>query len=239
MEVTMSSTQPSHERPTSSAIVVAMDSKLEVVVLPVADVDRSKRFYTSLGWRLDADFSHGSDWRVVQLTPPGSPCSIMFGKGLTAALPGSVQGTFLVVDDIEEARAALIARDVAASDVFHFEGNRLRVDATSERLPGPHPERQSYFSFVSFSDPDGNGWLIQEVKTRLPGRGLGELDPSTLAELLREAEAGHTQYTATASKHHWSDWYAAYIVARQRGQTPAAAAQSGAEHIERAQLGAR
>lgn len=235
----MSSTQPSHERPTSNAIVVAMDSKLEVVVLPVADVDRSKRFYNSLGWRLDADFSHGSDWRVVQLTPPGSPCSIMFGKGLTAALPGSVQGTFLVVDDIEEARAALIARDVAASDVFHFEGNRLRVDATSERLPGPHPERQSYLSFVSFSDPDGNGWLIQEVKTRLPGRGLGGLDPSTLAELLREAEAGHTQYTATASKHHWSDWYAAYIVARQRGQTPAAAAQSGAEHTERAQLGAK
>ena len=144
--------------------------KIEIVVIPVSDVDRAKRFYEGLGWRLDADFASGDDWRVVQLTPPGSSCSIMFGKGFTAAVPGSVQGTFLVVDDVEAARAELIGHGVDVSEAFHFEGNHLRVAGTKGRVPGPDPNRSSYFSFASFSDPDGNTWLLQEVTTRFPGR---------------------------------------------------------------------
>lgn len=227
----MSSAQSSHQRANQASPVV--DVGLEVIVLPVADVDRSKRFYANLGWRVDADFSNGDDWRLVQLTPPGSACSVMFGKGFTSAVPGSLQGTFLVVDDVEAARAALARQDVAVSDVFHFGGNLLRVSGTNGRLPGPDPERQSYFSFASFSDPDGNGWLLQEVRERFPGRGVSSFDPATLTALLREAEEGHGQYTTSAPKHHWSDWYAAYIVARQRGKTPQDAATSAAEHTER------
>ena len=175
---------------------VRRDLKLEVVVIPVSDVDRAKRFYESLGWRLDADFTNGDDWRVVQMTPPGSPCSIMFGKGLTTAAPGSVQGTFLVVDDVEAARAELIGRGVDVSEVFHFEGNLLRVVGTKGRLPGPDPKRSSYFSFASFSDPDGNGWLLQEVKARLPGRGVSSLDVAMLTELL----AGNRDSTMASTK---------------------------------------
>ena len=176
----MSITQTSNEHATPIPGAATVDLKLEVVVLPVSDVDRAKRFYEGLGWRLDADFA-GEDWRAVQLTPPGSPCSIHFGKGVTTAVPGSVQGLFLVVDDIEAARAELIANGVDVSEPFHFSGIR------GPRLPGPDPERRSYASYASFSDPDGNGWLLQEIKTRLPGRGLS-LDVTTLTELLREAE---------------------------------------------------
>jgi catechol 2,3-dioxygenase-like lactoylglutathione lyase family enzyme len=140
-----------------------MDMKLEVVVLPVGDVDRAKRFYAGLGWRLDADFT-SDDFRVVQLTPPGSQCSIHFGKGLTTAAPGSVQSLFLVVSDIEAARAELTGRGVKVSEVFHYGGIR------GPRLPGPDPAGGSYRSYASFNDPDGNGWLLQEIKTRLPGR---------------------------------------------------------------------
>jgi catechol 2,3-dioxygenase-like lactoylglutathione lyase family enzyme len=201
-----------------------VDMKLEVVVIPVSDVDRAKRFYEGLGWRLDADFA-GDDWRAVQLTPPGSPCSIHFGKGVTTAAPGSVQGLFLVVDDIEAARAELIAKGADVSEPFHYAGVR------GPRLAGPDPERGSYRSYASFSDPDGNSWLLQEIKTRLPGRGLS-LDVSALTELLRETEQRHGQYEPTAPKHHWSAWYAAYIVARERGKTPEEAAQDGALHIE-------
>ena len=143
--------------------------KLEVVIIPVSDVDRAKNFYEGLGWRLDADFTNGDDWRALQLTPPGSPCSIIFGKGVTTAVPGSVQGTFLVVDDIEAARAELISRGVDVSETFHFNGT-LRVAGTKDRVPGPDPERGSYRSWASFSDPDGNSWMLQEIKTRLPGR---------------------------------------------------------------------
>ena len=210
----------------------AVDLKLEVVPLPVADVERSKRFYEGLGWRLDADFASGDEWRVVQLTPPGSPCSVSFGKGYTTAVPGSVQGTFLVVDDIEAARAELVGRGVDVSEVFHFDSNVLRVTGTKGRLPGPEPNRSSYFSFASFSDPDGNSWLLQEVKTRFPGRGLSS-DVATLTELLRETEERHGGYEATAPKHHWSDWYAGYIVARQRGKTPDQAATDAARRLER------
>ena len=217
------STQTIHEDATHIRTAATTDLKLEVVVIPVSDVDRAKRFYESLGWRLDADFASGDDWRLVQMTPPGSPCSVMFGKGFTPAAPGSVQGTFLVVDDLETARARLIGHGVEVSDVFHFEGGLLTV-GTRGRTRGPDPEGRSYFSFASFSDPDGNGWLLQEVTTRLPGRGLSS-DVATLTELLREAEQRHGAYEATAPKHHWSGWYGAYIVARERGRTPDEAAK--------------
>ena len=209
-----------------------MDMKLEVVVLPVADVERAKRFYGSMGWRLDADFANGNDWRVVQMTPPGSQSSVLFGKGFTTAEPGSVKGTFLVVDDVEAARAELVGHDVEVSDVFHFEGP-LHVDGTEGRVPGPDPKRQSYSSWASFDDPDGNSWLLQEIKMRLPGRGLS-IDVASLTELLRETEEHHGKYEPTAPKHHWSGWYAAYIVARQRGRTSDEAAKDAALHMESA-----
>jgi catechol 2,3-dioxygenase-like lactoylglutathione lyase family enzyme len=227
----MSSTQMSTEHATQTPTAAAVDLKVEVVVIPVSDVDRAKRFYESLGWRLDADFSNGQDWHVVQMTPPGSACSVMFGKGFTTAAPGSVQGTFLVVDDVEAARAELLGHGVDVSEVFHFDGNLLRVAGTKGRVPGPDPEGRSYFSFASFSDPDGNGWLLQEVKTRLPGRGLS-LDVTTLTALLQEAEKRHGEYEPTAPTHHWSGWYAAYIVAREQGRTPEEAARDGALHID-------
>ena len=201
----MSSTQMSTEHATQIPTAAAVDLKVEVVVIPVSDVDRAKRFYESLGWRLDADFSNGQDWHLVQMTPPGSPCSVMFGKGFTTAVPGSVQGTFLVVDDVEAARAELIGHGVDVSEVFHFDGNLLRVAGTKGRVPGPDPDGRSYFSFASFNDPDGNSWLLQQVKTRLPGRGLSSVDVPTLTELLRETEKHHGEYEPTAPKHHWSD----------------------------------
>jgi catechol 2,3-dioxygenase-like lactoylglutathione lyase family enzyme len=227
----MSSTQTADEHATESP-ATAVDLKLEVVPLPVADVERAKRFYEGLGWRVDADFASGDEWRVVQLTPPGSPCSVSFGKGYTTAVPGSAQGTFLVVDDIEAARAELLARGVGVSDVFHFDGNLLRVTGTKGRLPGPDPKGSSYFSFASFSDPDGNSWLLQEVKTRFPGRGFSA-DVDSITEVLREAEERHGEYERAAPKHHWSEWYAGYIVARQRGKTPEQAATDAARRLER------
>jgi catechol 2,3-dioxygenase-like lactoylglutathione lyase family enzyme len=227
----MSSTQMSREEATPIPAAATVDTKLEVVVIPVSDAERAKRFYEGLGWRLDADFTTGEDWRGLQLTPPGSPCSIIFGKGVTAAAPGSVQGLFLIVDDIDAARADLIGRGVDVSEVFHF-GVGLHVDGTRGRVPGKNPDGGSYRSWASFSDPDGNGWLLQEVKTRLPGRGLS-LDVSTLTDLLREAEEHHGEYEAAAPKHHWSGWYAAYIVARERGKTPEEAAKDAALHMER------
>lgn len=226
----MSSTQTTHEE--VDPLPAAIDQKIEVVVLPVSDVDRAKRFYEGLGWRLDADFTNGQDWRVVQMTPPGSRSSVMFGKGLTTAVPGSVQGTFLVVDDVEAARADLVGRGVDTSEVFHFEGNLIRVVEKNGRVPGPDPKRASYFSFASFSDPDGNGWLLQEIGTRFPGRGVS-LEVATLTELLQDAEKRHGAYQAAAPKHHWSEWYAGYIVARERGMTPDAAATDAARHVER------
>ena len=209
-----------------------MDMKLEVIVLPVSDVERTKRFYERLGWRLDADFVIGEDFRGVQLTPPGSPCSIVFGKGIMMAVPGSVQGLFLVVDDIEAARAQLIGYDVDVSEVFHFEGP-LHVTGTQGRVRGPDPKGSSYSSWASFSDPDGNGWLLQEIKTRLPGRGFS-IDVATLTELLRDAEEHHGEYEPTAPKHHWSGWYAAYVVARERGRTPEQAAEDAALYMKKA-----
>ena len=207
--------------------------KLEVVVVPVSDVDRAKRFYEGLGWRVDGDFTDGKAWRAVHLTPPGSPCSVIFGKGFTNAQPGSLQGTFLIVDDIEAARADLIKHGADVSDVFHFAGP-LRVDGTEGRAPGKDPEGQSYRSWASFSDPDGNSWLLQEVKTRLPGRGFTTLDVAAMTELLRETEQHHGDYERVAPKHHWSGWYAAYMVARQQGATPDEAAKQASVHMDAA-----
>jgi len=226
------STQISNEHATQRPSAATVDLKLEVVVIPVSDVDRAKRFYESLGWRLDADFAAGEHWRLVQVTPPGSPCSVMFGKGVTTAAPGSVQGTFLVVNDIEAARAELLGHGVDVSDVFHFEGG-IHFVGKEGRAPGPDPDGRSYRSWASFSDPDGNGWLLQEIKTRLPGRGLS-LDVAALTELLQETEQHHGEYEPIAPKHHWSEWYAAYIVARERGRTPEEAAKDGALHVESA-----
>jgi catechol 2,3-dioxygenase-like lactoylglutathione lyase family enzyme len=226
------STQTINSDATHIPTEAAVDLKVEVVVIPVADVNRAKRFYESLGWRLDADFAYGDEWRLVQLTPPGSPCSIMIGRGFTTAVPGSVQGTFLVVDNLEAARAQLIGRGVDVSEVFHFQGDLLNV-RSSGHTPGGDPKGRSYFSFASFNDPDGNGWLLQEVTTRFPGRGFSSVDVATMRELLREAEARHGEYEPTAPKHQWPEWYAEYIVARERGQTPDEAANHAALQTER------
>jgi catechol 2,3-dioxygenase-like lactoylglutathione lyase family enzyme len=147
-----------------------MDFKLEVIVLPVSDVDRALTFYQGLGWRLDADFSTGPKFRVIQLTPPGSPASIIFGTGLTNAAPGSSQGLHLVVEDIQAARAELAGRGVDISEVFHDAGGVFHHAGTEGRVTGPDPKRSSYGSFASFNDPDGNEWVLQEITTRLPGR---------------------------------------------------------------------
>jgi catechol 2,3-dioxygenase-like lactoylglutathione lyase family enzyme len=219
----MNSTRVSTEQQAATGVpVAAVDLKLEVIAIPVSDVDRAKAFYAGLGWTLDADFMIGKDFRAVQLTPPGSPCSIHLS---TTAEPGSAQGMFLVVSDIEAARKELIARGVDVSELFHFDGDHHAV-------PGLDAERHSYGSYASFNDPDGNRWVLQEVKTRLPGRGLGALDVATLTALLQETENRHGTYEPTAPKHHWSGWYAAYMVARQRGRTPDQAAREAALHIE-------
>ena len=209
-----------------------VDMKLEVVVIPVSDVDRAKRFYLGMGWRLDGDFASGGDWRLVQVTPPGSACSFFFGKGITNAAPASVQGLLLIVDDIEAARAELIAQGVDVSEAFHFENDRIHFCGTYGRLHGPDPDGRSYLTLASFSDPDGNGWVLQEVKTRLPGRGLGSMDVATLIPLLRETEEHHGEYERTAPKHHWSEWYAAYLVARERGKSPDEAVNQAGAYME-------
>jgi catechol 2,3-dioxygenase-like lactoylglutathione lyase family enzyme len=222
-----------NNEPASAAIAAKVDMKFEVVVIPVADVDRSKAFYTNLGWRLDADFPFDNGFRVVQFTPPGSGCSVQFGTKMTTAAVGSAQGLYLIVSDVEAARKELATRGIEVSEVFHTSrpGAQFRPDSNG-RVSGLAPDHQSYFSFATFDDPDGNTWLFQEVTTRLPGRGLSSLDVATLTELLRETEQHHGEYEPTAPKHHWSDWYAAYIVARQEGKTPEEAAKEGKLHIE-------
>jgi catechol 2,3-dioxygenase-like lactoylglutathione lyase family enzyme len=198
----------------------ALDLKLEVIGIPVSDIDRAKAFYQGLGWTLDADFMVGKNFRAVQLTPPGSPCSVHLD---TTGVPGSAHKMLLVVSDIESARSELIAHGVKVSDIFHF-------DSEHHPVPGLNPARQSYGSYASFADPDGNKWVLQEVKTRLAGRGLG-LDVPTLTELLREAEKRHGDYEPTAPAHHWSDWYSAFIVGRERGRSPEDAARDAAVHV--------
>jgi len=206
---------------TSSA---TLDMKLEVVVIPVSDVDRAKEFYSRLGWRLDADRSVGSSFRLVQFTPPGSASSIQFGINLTSAAPGSAQAMLLAVPDIEVARKELIARSVEASEVFHCDiGTACRFLGVGARISGPHPERLSYSSFVSFSDPDGNGWLLQEVTQRLPGRVAGDTAYASLhdlAQALIRAAKAHGQHEAGTGKTdpNWPDWYAEYMVREQSGK---------------------
>jgi catechol 2,3-dioxygenase-like lactoylglutathione lyase family enzyme len=218
---------PANEIRKDETSTAAIDMKLEVVIVPVADVDRAKNFYRGLGWRLDADVSDG-DSRLVQLTPVGSGCSIQFGKnlfgnGATFAEPGSAQGLYLVVSDVEAARAELIAHGVAASDVFHCSsGYACRFPGKSGRISGPQPEPGSYGSFVSFNDPDGNGWLLQEVTKRLPGRVSGDTafaSAGDLSRALRRAEAAHAQHEARIGRPdpNWSDWYADYLVREQAG----------------------
>jgi catechol 2,3-dioxygenase-like lactoylglutathione lyase family enzyme len=230
----MSSTQMSNEQATETPMAATVDLKLEVVIIPVSDVDRAKRFYASLGWRLDADFAFDNGFRVVQFTPPGSACSVQFGTNITSAAPGSTEGLYLVVSEIEAARDELVARGAEISEVFHAgtPGAQFQRDGTSGRVSGLAPDRASYRSFATFKDPDGNSWLLQEIKTRFPGRGLSGIDVATLTELLRETEKHHGEYEPTAPKHHWSEWYAAYIVARERGRTPEEAAKDGALHME-------
>jgi catechol 2,3-dioxygenase-like lactoylglutathione lyase family enzyme len=226
------SASPSNE-PISSTSAEKVDMKFEVVVIPVANVDRSKEFYIKLGWRLDADFPFDNGFRIVQFTPPGSGCSIQFGAKITSAAPGSAQGLYLIVSDVEAARKDLAARSIDVSEVFHAgtPGAQFQSDG-SGRISGPATDHASYSSFATFRDPDSNGWLFQEVTTRLPGRGLSNLDVTTLAKLLRETEQHHGEYEPTAPKHQWSDWYAAYIVARQNGKTPEEAAKDGKIQIE-------
>ena len=221
-------------KPISRASAEQVDMKFEVVVIPVADVDRSKEFYTTLGWRLDADFPFDNGFHVVQFTPPHSACSVQFGTKITSATPGSAQGLYLIVSDVAAARIDLVARGIDVSEVFHpgTPGAQFQLDG-SGRISGPAPEHATYNSFATFRDPDGNGWLLQEVTTRLPGRGLSNLDVATLTELLEEAEKHHGEYEPTAPKHHWSGWYGAYIVARQEGKTPEEAAKNARTHIER------
>jgi catechol 2,3-dioxygenase-like lactoylglutathione lyase family enzyme len=204
-----------------------VDMKLEAVVIPVSDVDRAKRFYGGLGWRLDADFPFDNGFRIIQFTPPGSGCSIQFGAKVTSAAPGSAQGLYLIVSEIEVARAELVARGVDVSEVFHAgtPGAQFQPDGTSGRVSGPAPDHASYSSFVTFSDPDGNGWLFQEVTARLPGRvdaGDTTFTSSTeLAAALRRAAAAHGEHEKrTGGKHdeNWPDWYADYIVKEQAGK---------------------
>jgi len=222
----MSITQTISEHATHAPGAATVALKLEVVVIPVSDVDRSKRFYEGLGWRMDGDFPGVGDWRVVQMTPPGSPCSIHFGRGVTTATPGSVKNLYLVVSDIEAARAELTARGADVTGPFHLTG------FGGTPVPGPDPNGGSYTTLATFSDPDGNSYLLQEIKTRLPGRGLSNLDVATLTDLLKEAELHHGSYEPTAPKHHWSDWYGAYIVARQQGRTPEDAVKDAGAHME-------
>ncbi|MFB4307388.1 VOC family protein [Actinomadura sp. GTD37] len=200
-----------------------MDMKLEVVVVPVSDVDRAKDFYTGLGWRLDADVATGKDFRVVQVTPPGSPASVIFGTSVTAQAPGTAEGLHLIVNDIDAARKELERLGAEPGEVFHDAGGVFHHAGAEARVPGPAPQRGSYGSFLSFGDPDGNGWVLQEITTRLPGR----LDPAVtafsstadLAAALRRAADAHGAHEARtgAEDPDWPGWYADYMVREQAG----------------------
>jgi predicted enzyme related to lactoylglutathione lyase len=212
-----------------NANVRPVDMKLEVIVIPVSDIDRAKQFYSQLGWRHDAEFVEGDDFRILQFTPPGSGASVIFGKGVTAAAPGSAQGLYLVVSDIEAARKELLDRGIKVSEVFHHAGGaHTGPDEPylfgTVRVGGTDPERGTYRSYVSFNDPDGNGWLLQEVTARLPGR----VDPNQttfasvtdLAAAFRRAEAAHGEHEKRTGVRdaNWADWYAEYLVAEQSGK---------------------
>jgi len=207
----------------------SVDLKLEIVVIPVSDVDRAKQFYEKLGWRLDADFAASNDFRVIQFTPPGSACSVIFGKNVTAAAPGSAQGLYLIVTDIGAAREELLGRGVETSEVFHdaagvYAGPDEPYLFGRLRVGGLDPEHRSYRSFASFNDPDGNGWLLQEITTRLSGRidstATTFASASDLASAFRRAEAAHGEHekrTGGKRDENWPEWYASYMIAEQSG----------------------
>jgi catechol 2,3-dioxygenase-like lactoylglutathione lyase family enzyme len=217
----MASTDLSSEPASGTSNALGLDMNLEVVTLPVSDVDRAKAFYKSLGWRFDIDLLVSDEVRTVQFTPPHSQCSIQFGKGGTHAEPGSAQMTFLVVDDIDAARDDLISRDVDVSAV------------EEARPPGFDSQGgRSYFARASFSDPDGNSWVLQEVTARLPGREWdGATDVASLSDLLHETSLHHGEFEAVAPPHNWWDWYAAYAAARQSGSTQAQAAAAAGRYM--------
>jgi catechol 2,3-dioxygenase-like lactoylglutathione lyase family enzyme len=200
--------------------------KFEVAVMPVADADRSKAFYQGLGWRLDADIKVNESYRIVQFTPPESPASIQFGKGITMMTPGSVQDNYLIVNDVDAAREDLIRHGAQVSDVWHGPG----LDNIDHRVPGLDPKRDSYRSFATFADPDGNTWLLQEVTERLPDR-VWPTDVGALADLLHETADHHGSFEKVAPPHNWWDWYAAYMDARQRGNSPEAASSAAARYM--------
>jgi catechol 2,3-dioxygenase-like lactoylglutathione lyase family enzyme len=213
---------------TSVAKAQKVDMKFEIVVIPVSDVDRAKEFYGRLGWRLDADYAT-DNFRVIQFTPPGSGCSVIFGKNVTGAAPGSAQSLYLIVSDVAAARAELVDRGVKVSEAFHNEGVYVGTDEPylfgRVRVSGPDPEHRSYRTFASFSDPDGNGWLFQELTTRLPGRidsaATSFASVSDLASALRRAAAAHGEHekrTGGQRDENWPDWYAEYIVSEQSGK---------------------
>jgi catechol 2,3-dioxygenase-like lactoylglutathione lyase family enzyme len=221
---------------TNNEKVEPVDMKLEVVVLGVSDVDRAKAFYQNLGWRLDIDIAAG-DFRGVQMTPHNSETSIIFGKGITLAKPGSANSLVLAVDDIDAARDDLIARSVEVSEVFHYAGGPFNNAVENPRVGGRDPQGRSYHSFASFDDRDGNGWLLQEITTRLPGREWKSTrarakDVATLAELLHETAEHHDHYEKTHAEHHWWDWYAPYLSARENGSSPEEAAAAAARYME-------
>jgi catechol 2,3-dioxygenase-like lactoylglutathione lyase family enzyme len=220
----MSATETPTPTITDHAPTRTFEMKLEVVVIPVSDVDRAKAFYVGLGWRLDADFARDDGFRVVQVTPPGSSCAIIFGAKVTAAAPGSAQGLHLVVSDVEAARAMLMARGVDVSEVFHDAAGVFHRAGSDNRVAGPDPERRSYASFASFSDPDGNGWLFQEITARLPGRietdAVTFASSGELAATLRRAASAHGDHEARLGGRdpNWPDWYADYIMREQTGK---------------------
>jgi catechol 2,3-dioxygenase-like lactoylglutathione lyase family enzyme len=212
-----------------------MNMKLEVVIVPVSDVDRAKAFYEKLGFRLDIDIAN-ENFRGIQFTPPRSEASIIFGKGVTSVRPGSAE-LVLAVDDLDAAREDLIARGVNVSEIFHYAGGPFNNTIANPRVAGRDPEGRSYFSFASFEDPDGNRWLVQEITSRLPGREWKStpartIDVAALAELLRETEQHHGAYEKTHPKHDWANWYAPYLSARQNGRSPEEAAVAAARYME-------
>lgn len=201
-----------------------IDLKLEVVLIGVSDVDRAKAFYERLGWRLDADFAKG-DFRAIQFTPPNSPASIIFGKGIPSPEAGAMKSLTLAVGDIGAARNDLVSGGAKVSEIFHFAAGPFNDAGKNSRVTGRDPEGRSYYSFASFEDPDGNNWLLQEITSRLPGREwestrAGAMDVGALAELLHETEQHHGSYEKAHGKHNWWDWYAPYFSARQNGKSP-------------------
>lgn len=212
-----------------------MNMKLEVVIVPVSDVDRAKAFYEKVGFRLDIDIAH-ENFRGIQLTPPRSEASIIFGKGVTSARPSSAD-LVLAVENIDAARKDLIGRGVNVSEVFHYAGGPFNNAIENPRVAGRDPEGRSYFSFASFQDPDGNCWLLQEITTRLPGREWKStqaeaIDVATLAELLHETEQHHGEYEKTHARHNWWDWYAPYLSARENGSSPAEAVAAAKRYMD-------